>query len=221
MHSRDWSPRSTAHRFRHSLCERPHSDRHPPPPRSAPVEPVPHARDRCPRDHVDSGWSGGHTGRLGRQRAAGEPRAHSDLAPQVGASASAYLDRQHCPRCALFRVANRSMGPQALVHHHAGPLPLGQPLRRRCPGALRAMPHSGCLTGAGIGGEATAINSAIQELMPARYRGQHRSCHHPEASGSARRSARSSRSFCSRLVVCHPMSGWRAPGGPARGPSSG
>jgi MFS family permease len=28
------------------------------------------------------------------------------------------------------------------------------------------------LTGAGIGGEGTAINSAIQELMPARYRGR-------------------------------------------------
>src|SRR5580700_4383619 len=27
------------------------------------------------------------------------------------------------------------------------------------------------LTGAGIGGEGTAINSAIQELIPARYRG--------------------------------------------------
>jgi MFS family permease len=29
-----------------------------------------------------------------------------------------------------------------------------------------------CLTGAGIGGEYTAINSAIQELIPARYRGR-------------------------------------------------
>jgi MFS family permease len=29
-----------------------------------------------------------------------------------------------------------------------------------------------CVTGAGIGGEATAINSAIQELIPARYRGR-------------------------------------------------
>jgi MFS family permease len=29
-----------------------------------------------------------------------------------------------------------------------------------------------CLTGAGIGGEYSAINSAIQELIPARYRGQ-------------------------------------------------
>ena len=28
------------------------------------------------------------------------------------------------------------------------------------------------LTGAGIGGEYTAINSAIQELIPARYRGR-------------------------------------------------
>ena len=28
------------------------------------------------------------------------------------------------------------------------------------------------LTGAGIGGEYTAINSAIQELVPARYRGR-------------------------------------------------
>ena len=54
------------------------------------------------------------------------------------------------------------------------------------------------LTGAGIGGEYTAINSTIQERVPARYRGWTDLRDQRRASGSAAPlSARSAPSFCS------------------------
>ena len=57
------------------------------------------------------------------------------------------------------------------------------------------------LTGAGIGGEYTAINSAIQELIPARYRGWTDLVING-SSGSAPRWARWPRSFCSIPPCC-------------------
>ena len=56
------------------------------------------------------------------------------------------------------------------------------------------------LTGAGIGGEYTAINSAIQELIPARYRGWTASS--TAASGSAPQWVPWPRSFCSIPPCC-------------------
>ena len=45
------------------------------------------------------------------------------------------------------------------------------PRRPRCRGILASFALFRFFTGAGIGGEYTAINSTIQELVPARYRG--------------------------------------------------
>jgi hypothetical protein len=70
----------------------------------------------------------------------------------------------------IIRLAYRSARPQEAVLHHACGLCGGDGrdgglLERRSFASFRL------LTGAGIGGEYTAINSAIQELIPARYRG--------------------------------------------------
>ena len=64
------------------------------------------------------------------------------------------------------------------------------------------------LTGAGIGGEYTAINSAIQELIPARKRGYLRST---AASGLARRWERSAPSSCSTRTCSRPISAGASP----------
>ena len=73
------------------------------------------------------------------------------------------------------------------------------------------------LTGAGIGGEYTAINSTIQELVPARYRGWTDSSS-TAVSGSARRLAPPAPSCCSIPPSPVPMSagGWLISRAPAR-----
>ncbi len=73
-------------------------------------------------------------------------------------------------RRARFRLAHRPHRPQEAVLHHARALSRRNRGHRAVlgPCELRAVRF---LTGAGIGGEYTAINSTIQELVPARYRG--------------------------------------------------
>ena len=64
-------------------------------------------------------------------------------------------------------------------------------------------------TGCGIGGEYAAINSTIQELIPARFRGHIDLMINGSRSGSARRSARWSRLCCSNPALISPELGWR------------
>src|SRR5215469_1673956 len=90
-------------------------------------------------------------------------------APQVGASASAYLVG-NIGGALLFGWLTDWWGRKRLFT-----ITLGVYLLATAATALSWSFASyalfRCLTGAGIGGEATAINSAIQELTPARYRG--------------------------------------------------
>ena len=63
------------------------------------------------------------------------------------------------------------MGPKAAVLDHPGGLRDSD----RCDGpsgSFTLSPSAASLTGAGIGGEYAAINSAIQEWIPARHRGR-------------------------------------------------
>ena len=73
-------------------------------------------------------------------------------------------------RC-LLRLADRPAGAQEALFHHAGRLSRLPPRRRPSPGICGALPCSAFSPGAGIGGEYAAINSTIQELIPARVRG--------------------------------------------------
>ncbi len=66
------------------------------------------------------------------------------------------------------------------------------------------------IAGTGIGGEYSAINSAIDEMMPARYRGPHRRLDQRHATGSGRSSARSPRSCCSTRCGRPKAGGWRS-----------
>ena len=91
-------------------------------------------------------------------------------AADVGASASIYL-LGGISGALFFGWLTDRLGPQAPVQHHARALSAGDGGDRRCPGASASFALFRFLTGAGIGGEGTAINSAIQELIPARFRG--------------------------------------------------
>ncbi len=91
------------------------------------------------------------------------------LASQLGLAGSIYVAGAVC-RSAGVRVPDRPLRPQEAVHDH--------------PRSVRRRDHEHRLhvqfldvrlarffTGAGIGGEYSAINSAIDELIPARVRG--------------------------------------------------
>ena len=88
----------------------------------------------------------------------------------VGLAGSAYLAGRGAGR-AVLRLADRPARPQETVLHHAR----GLSRRHRGDGASRGTSGASSLfrflTGAGIGGEYAAINSTIQELIPARVRG--------------------------------------------------
>ena len=82
------------------------------------------------------------------------------------------LRRRRLYRRAVLRPAHRPLRAQAAVPDHALAVPAGDasppPSRpRRCGSSIARF-----FTGAGIGGEYAAINSAIDELIPARARGR-------------------------------------------------
>ena len=101
------------------------------------------------------------------------------------------LSRRRGAGRAVLRLADRPAGAQEAVHHHARGLPAGD-RRAACRGISGAFALFRFLTGAGIGGEYAAINSTIQELIPARGAASP-TWWSTAASGSARRSARSAR----------------------------
>ncbi len=74
-------------------------------------------------------------------------------------------------RRARVRLADRPARPQEAVFHHHRGLSDGDGAHRRSPGTPASFFLFRFLTGAGIGGEYAAVNSTIQELVPARYRG--------------------------------------------------
>ena len=144
-------------------------DRYSGAPRAPALGAFPHARRRRARHHLDPRRPRGDARGLGRGRAEGEPGA-----------------RLQRPRCRHRRKRLSRSAPSAARCSSAGS-PTGSAARscssppsrstsRRPP--LTGLSWSGWsfwlfrfLTGAGIGGEYTAINSTIQELVPARYRG--------------------------------------------------
>ena len=89
---------------------------------------------------------------------------------QIGFAGAAYVAGR-LPRRAVLRSAHRPVRAQEAVHDHAGRLHG----RHRADGVLDepdVVLRCRFFTGAGIGGEYAAINSAIDELIPARYRGR-------------------------------------------------
>ena len=88
----------------------------------------------------------------------------------VGLAGSAYLAGAVLGAMFFGWLTDR-LGPQEAVLHHARRLPAWRPPRPRSRGISGASSLFRFITGAGIGGEYAAINSTIQELVPARVRG--------------------------------------------------
>src|SRR3984957_15822424 len=91
-------------------------------------------------------------------------------APQIGAAASAYLLGVVGGAIGFGWLTDR-WGRKRLFTITPG-LYLIATAATACSWSFWSYAAFRMLTGAGIGGEGTAINSAIQELMPARYRGR-------------------------------------------------
>ncbi len=89
---------------------------------------------------------------------------------QVGLSASAYLSGAVLGALLFGWLADR-FGRKRLFFATLGVYIVGTALSALSP-SFAFFAFSRFITGAGIGGEYSAINSAIQELVPARYRGR-------------------------------------------------
>ena len=121
---------------------------------------------RRPRDHD-------------RQRRRGHAEPTRDARPLVGRGRIARhgLPGRRSGRCAVLRAPVRQARSTQSVHGHARRLPARQrpdraDPRQRCRAGSRSSTSPGSSPGMGIGGEYAAINSAIDELIPARYRGR-------------------------------------------------
>ena len=137
--------------------------------RCAHLERLPYPRRACARHHLDSRRARSDARRRAFRGAEGKsdaallqfrcrPRQQRAISPARcwARSASAGSPTGSAARsCSSSR--SRSISPR-------------RP-RPRCHGASASYALFRFLTGAGIGGEYTAINSTIQELVPARYRG--------------------------------------------------
>ena len=97
---------------------------------------------------------------------AGSGIAHQ-RAPDIGIAARA-LRRRRVPRRAVLRPADRPLRPQEAVHGHARRSTSPRRSRRRSRSRRWYFFVCRFFTGMGIGGEYAAINSAIDELIPAR-----------------------------------------------------
>ena len=82
------------------------------------------------------------------------------------------LRARRLPRRARLRPADRPLRAQEAVHGHAARCTCSPRSRPRSPRARAFFFVCRFFTGAGIGGEYAAINSAIDELIPARVRGR-------------------------------------------------
>jgi len=129
-------------------------------------------------------------------------------ATEIGLSASAYLAGA-VSGAAFFGYLTDRLGRKLLVQRDTRPLS-GRGGARRLSWSFWSYALFRFLTGAGIGGEYTAINSAIQEPIPVADARLDRSSS-TAASGSARRWARSARSCCSIRPTSRPTSAGGSP----------
>ena len=88
---------------------------------------------------------------------------------QIGTAAAVYVPAVR--RRSVLRMAGRPHGPQEAVPDYAVALPRGHGGHGVHVDVSAVLAACRFFTGAGIGGEYAAINSAIDELIPARVRG--------------------------------------------------
>ena len=156
-----------------------------------------------------------------------EPGSGIELtAGQIGIAAAIYIAGA-CLGALVLRPAHRPVRPQEAVHHsHWRSIwwPPSRPAFAFAPWCFFVFRF---FTGAGIGGEYAAINSAIDELIPARVPRAGRPHHQRLATGSARPAARCWRAAAAEHVDLPADLGWRLafgigavlrPGDPGRPP---
>ena len=155
---------------------RQHPQPHPGPDRPAAVVPVPHPDGRRPRASPGSstGWRSPSPAPSSPTLTEADTLALSSTA--AGLIATVYLVGEVVGALFFGRLSDK-LGPQEAVHHHPGRLPGRQRADRAHARQRRRLDRSSStltrfIAGMGIGGEYAAINSAIDELIPARYRGR-------------------------------------------------
>jgi MFS family permease len=133
------------------------------------MEQLPHARGGGSWCYVDSQWSGGDARWCVLSCIHPEPRSEIDRTSS-GIREHGLSQRSGCGGLAL-RLGHRPPWAKEIIFRDASCLP-----RIHCiDGGRLELGKSGLfrfLTGAGIGGEYAAINSTIQELIPAKFRGR-------------------------------------------------
>src|SRR6476620_10427412 len=130
--------------------------------------PVPYARGRGARDHLDPRWPRSDAGRSHRAGPQGKPAAA--FLQRRGRSGEQCLSRGRRRGALFFGWLTDRLGRKRLFFITLA-LYLVATAATALSWNLWSFALFRFLTGAGIGGEYTAINSAIQELIPARYRG--------------------------------------------------
>ena len=147
---------------------------HPGPPGPAELESVPHPDGLRSRRRLDPGRAADHHLELG-DRGAEQPETLGMTSTEIGADRLGLPGRRDGRRAGV-RPAVRPARPQAAADRH----PAALPARHRA-AAFTTGHHTGWLlffyatrfiAGMGIGGQYAAINSAIDEMMPSKYRGR-------------------------------------------------
>ena len=157
---------------RYQCGEHDHRDPHPGAARPAAVGALPlDDRDRA-RHGLDPRRARGHDRRQRSPR--GSPRRAAGLAldaGQIGTAAAFYVARR-LRRRAVLRPAHRPVRPQEAVPAHARALHRARRSRTAFSFSALYFFVAASSPAPGIGGEYAAINSAIDELIPARVRGR-------------------------------------------------
>ena len=128
-----------------------------------------YAGRRRARHHLGARRARGHARRCGLRGAHRQPVAA--LHRGAGRPLGERLSRRRGARRALLRLARRPLGRRRLFFVTLG-VYIAATGATALAGDFWTFMLFRFLTGAGIGGEYAAINSAIQELIPARYRGR-------------------------------------------------
>ena len=134
------------------------------------MEALSHARGGRARRHLDPRRAGGDAGGrdLGRAQGQPEPAVHQH---RCRLRQPAPISRARCWARSCFGWLTDRLGRKQLFFITLAVYLVATAATALVLERLRASSVFRFLTGAGIGGEYTAINSTIQELIPARYRG--------------------------------------------------
>ena len=123
------------------------------------------------RRHLDPRRARGHHRRLARPRPAGARHARASRARRSALAGERYLARRDHRARSSSATSPIASGARSSSSSRSALYLDARPRSPRPRGASRSFAFFRALTGTGIGGECAAMNSAIDELLPARVRG--------------------------------------------------